>query len=158
MRQRPYTRREFCTEACRAGSLAALGGALGSALQACGGGPSGPSNVPQIQTISGTAVSGGVSVTVDSASPLASVGAAVRVVSSLGNFLVAHTGQDTFVALTDTCTHQRCDITGLENQTYVCPCHGSQFDLSGHVLSGPASASLRQFPTQFTGGVLKISA
>ena len=43
-----------------------------------------------------------VSLTIDSASPLASVGSAALVQNSLGAFLVAHTGQDSFTALTAT--------------------------------------------------------
>jgi cytochrome b6-f complex iron-sulfur subunit len=41
--------------------------------------------------------------------------------------------------------------------SFVCPCHGSEFDTSGHVLVGPASTPLRQFQTQFANNVLTIS-
>jgi cytochrome b6-f complex iron-sulfur subunit len=78
--------------------------------------------------------------------------------SALGLFLVARTGQNTFSALSAICTHQTCTITGFEGQTYVCPCHGSQFSTGGQVISGPAPTSLRQFATQFDGNVLTIAA
>ncbi len=61
-------------------------------------------------------------------------------------------------ALASVCTHQACEITGYAGQTFVCPCHGSQFDASGRVLSGPAPTALRQYTTQFANGVLTISA
>jgi cytochrome b6-f complex iron-sulfur subunit len=96
-------------------------------------------------------------VPVDSASPLAATGSLALVTSAAGNVLVARTAGDTFVALTATCTHQACQITGYSGQTYVCPCHGSQFDESGRVVSGPATRSLTQYRTQFAGGVLTIS-
>jgi Transposase IS116/IS110/IS902 family/Rieske [2Fe-2S] domain len=42
-------------------------------------------------------------------------------------------------------------MTGSGNQNYVCPCHGSTFDVNGRVVGGPAPAAFHQYPTQFTG-------
>lgn len=47
-------------------------------------------------------------------------------------------------AVTATCTHLGCNING-EGNRFVCPCHGSEFDLSGRVLQGPATTSLAHF-------------
>jgi len=76
---------------------------------------------------------------------------------SSGTFLVARVSQDAFTALTATCTHEGCTVSGFANQVYVCPCHGSQFSTSGSVVQGPASSPLRQFPTRFANNVLTIS-
>ncbi len=161
------TRREFCTQACRLASmatLAGLAGTTGALLQGCGGaggntvtGGSLPSDVPSLATLSATSVSGGVSLTVDASSPLAAMGTAALVQTSGGLILVAHTGADTFTAVTATCTHESCTITGFTGQAYVCPCHGSRFTTSGAVQSGPATRSLRSFATRFANGVLTIS-
>ena len=148
------TRRQFCAQAA---GFAALGGAF-TILQGCGGSPTSPSNVPALPIVSGTRVTGGVTVAVDSGSPLSAVGGAALVQSSGGNFLVAHTAAESFVALTSICTHETCTITGFGSQTYVCPCHGSTFDVNGRVLAGPAPSALRSFPTQFAAGVLTITA
>ena len=104
-------------------------------------------------SVSGSAVV----VQIDSASPLATVGGAAQVRSSGGAFLVARTGQDTFTALTSTCTHDTCTITGFDSSNYVCPCHGSRFTTSGRVVNGPATAPLRSFATQFSNNVLTIA-
>jgi cytochrome b6-f complex iron-sulfur subunit len=40
---------------------------------------------------------------------------------------------------------------------FVCPSHGSQFDSSGRVVTGPAGNALQQYATQFSGNVLTIS-
>ncbi len=49
-------------------------------------------------------------------------------------------------AMTTTCTHQGCDLSGgVESQRVVCFCHGSMFDANGNVLQGPAQASLTHF-------------
>lgn len=148
------TRRTFCT---RAASLAVFGGALGTILQGCSS-PTSPSRAPALPTVSGTRVSGGVTLTVDASSPLSAVGSAALMQTSIGNFLVAHTAQETFVALNAICTHETCTITGFASQSYVCPCHGSTFDVNGRVLNGPASTALHQYPTQFASGVLTVSA
>jgi cytochrome b6-f complex iron-sulfur subunit len=63
--------------------------------------------------------------------------------SSGGAFLVSRTAQDTFTALTSTCTHEACTITGFDGSAYICPCHGSRFNTTGRVLNGPATTSLR---------------
>jgi Rieske Fe-S protein len=101
---------------------------------------------------------GAAVVTVDGTSPLSSVGSAVLVQSGIGNFLVAHTGTDSFAAFTTICTHEGCVVTGYESQQFVCPCHGSRYNTSGRVVQGPAPSALRQFATSFSDGVLLISA
>jgi Rieske Fe-S protein len=153
------TRREFCAQACQMASAAAVA----TLLQACGGGGGGitggslPSNVPALPTLSATAASGGVTLNIDASSPLASVGGGAIVQSPSGLFLVAHTAADTFTAVSATCTHESCTITGFTGQAFVCPCHGSRFSTSGVVQNGPATRSLRSFATRFASNVLTIS-
>jgi cytochrome b6-f complex iron-sulfur subunit len=149
------TRREFCVHACQAASLVSLG----SLLQGCGGSTTSPSDAtaPSLPTITGSLAAGAVTLTIDASSPLATVGNSALVQTSSGNFLVARTAQDSFVAVTAVCTHEGCTVTGFQNQTYVCPCHGSQFSTSGAVLKGPAATALRQFATRFASNVLTIT-
>ena len=151
------TRRQFCRQ-CSAG-LAALGGS--AILGACGGGSptsgSGFNAGSSLPRVSGSSAGGGIQVTVDASSPLASTGALALVTSSAGSVLVARTGSDTFAALSATCTHEGCAITGFSGSSFVCPCHGSQFDAAGRVLNGPATRALPQFRTQFANGVLTIT-
>jgi cytochrome b6-f complex iron-sulfur subunit len=154
----PPTRREFCVSACHVATAVALG----SVLQSCGGGSSagpgggGGTTAPLLAVLNGTVSGGAVMVGVEGAA-LAPVGGAALVRATVGDFLVAHTAQDSFTALTAICTHEACTITGFRSPTYVCPCHGSQFNTAGQVLSGPATRSLRTFPTQLTGTLLTIT-
>jgi len=147
------SRRSFCLTACHAATAAAIG----TVLQSCGGGgggnPAGPGGggvAPQLTQINGTVTGLGVTVVVDGTSPLSPVGGAALVRSASGDILVSKTGVDTFVALTAICTHENCTITGFRSSTYVCPCHGSTYSTAGSVITGPATRSLRTFPTQFT--------
>lgn len=102
-------------------------------------------------------MNGALVITIDASSPLAAIGSAALVQGGLTAVLVAHTGQDSFAAFSATCTHQACTITGQGNQTFVCPCHGSQFSRSGQVVNGPASVPLRRFTTQFANNVLTVT-
>lgn len=153
------TRREFCTHACRAASVAALGSALGSILQGCGSGgnPTSPSGAQALPIVNATAANGVVVLTIDSTSPLFAVGSAALIQVGNAFLLVAHTSQGSFNAFNATCTHQACTITGYGSQTFVCPCHGSQFDTTGRALSGPARAPLLQYRTQLSNDVLTIT-
>jgi Rieske Fe-S protein len=147
-------RRRFCT---RLGSVAAC--ASGAALlQACGGNSVNGIPGSSLPTISGTLSGAGVTVPIDAGSPLASTGGMALVTSNAGDFLVTRTGATTFVALTAQCTHQACLVSDATSTTYICPCHGSEFDPStGRVVVGPAVAALRQFSTAFSGNVLTIA-
>jgi nitrite reductase/ring-hydroxylating ferredoxin subunit len=152
------SRRAFCTHACQAAAAAAIG----SVLQGCGGGggsPSGPS-IPSstpLTVVNGTVAGAAITVSVDAPSPLATVGGAALVRSGAGDVLTYRTAQDAFSAVTAMCTHEACTITGINGQTYVCPCHGSQFTVTGSVVSGPATRSLRTHSTSLAGTTLSIA-
>ncbi len=46
-------------------------------------------------------------------------------------------------ALRPICTHLGCTVPwDAEQNRFVCPCHGSQYDAEGRVLQGPAARSL----------------
>ena len=149
-----HNRREFCK---RLASSAVATAGLGTMLSGCSG--SSASSIPgsALPTVSGTVTGAGVGVTIAANSPLATSGGMALVNSSAGNFLVTRTGTDTFIALTAQCTHEACVVSNSTGQSFVCPCHGSEFDSTGHVIVGPAVAALRQFQTQFANNVLTIS-
>jgi cytochrome b6-f complex iron-sulfur subunit len=156
------TRRHFCARTCRAAAVAALGGSLATLLESCGGGAAGPTSpsgggVAFLPIVNGTASGSSITVTV-TGTALATVGTLALVRSSAGDVLVARTGTDTFTALSSTCTHQACEITGYAGQDFVCPCHGSEFTTSGQVVRGPAFVALPQYQTQWANDVLTITA
>jgi len=47
-------------------------------------------------------------------------------------------------AMTTTCTHAGCDMSSGQaiSTKIVCSCHGSEFDLNGDVVNGPANSPL----------------
>jgi len=149
------SRRRFCEGACQVASCATLV----TLFNACSGSsPSSPSGgtASPLGKAAGQFVANSVKVTV-SGSALATVGGAVLVESVAGVFLVARSGDAAFTAVEAVCTHEGCTVTGADGDIYVCPCHGSRYDRSGHVVAGPAKASLRQYASTFTDGVVTIA-
>lgn len=49
-----------------------------------------------------------------------------------------------FIALSTKCTHRGCHVEFAGNQL-VCPCHGSEFSLTGERTKGPAEKPLTRF-------------
>jgi cytochrome b6-f complex iron-sulfur subunit len=133
---------------------------ISTLVENCGGSPTSPSsssNASAMPVLTGSVTNGVLSLNIDSASPLSAVGGAALVNSSVGGFLVARTGQESFSALTAICTHEGCTVTGFESGNFVCPCHGSQYSQTGTVVRGPASLALRRFATQFANDVLAVT-
>ena len=136
----------------------ASGGTLATLFSACGGGsPTSPSGMASmLGVVPGVFTGRGVQVAV-SGSALADAGGAVLVESTAGVFLLARTNASAFSAVDAICSHESCTITGTDGAAYVCPCHGSRYTRSGQVIAGPARASLRQFATTVTDGIVTIA-
>lgn len=45
------------------------------------------------------------------------------------------------------CTHRGCELN-VGGGIYSCPCHGSEFSVTGKVLEGPADRDLKTFKTE----------
>jgi Rieske Fe-S protein len=59
---------------------------------------------------------------------------------------VIRTGDTTATALSAVCTHEACTVEIQSGSPPLfCPCHGSEFALSGAVVRGPARQSLRVY-------------
>jgi len=54
------------------------------------------------------------------------------------------------------CTHLGCRIKQIENGKFICPCHGSEFNLQGEVLKGPATKPLRKLKYELTSDKKQI--
>ena len=130
---------------------------LATVFSACGGSPTSPSGMAsKLGVLSGRFAGSVVQVNV-AGSALADVGGAVLVESVAGVFLLARMSASAFSAIEAVCTHEGCTVNGADGNTYVCPCHGSRYNRSGQVIGGPAKASLRQYASTFTDGVVTIA-
>lgn len=77
---------------------------------------------------------------------------------SEGQFYLACLEDGSLLALSKTCTHLGCSIPWDEQlQKFICPCHGSTFNLKGEVLSAPAPRPLDVFPVRIENGIVKVN-
>ncbi len=59
-------------------------------------------------------------------------------------------------ALDATCTHQACTVAPA-GTILQCPCHGSQYSLTGSVLQGPAPAALHVVNVKVVSGQVVLA-
>jgi Rieske Fe-S protein len=72
--------------------------------------------------------------------------------------LLLRTPEGEIVALSTTCTHRGCDVRwSREAGHIVCPCHGSEYDLHGGNLKGPATKPLRRYEVTARPEALSIA-
>lgn len=123
-------------------ATAALGvGALGaSTLSGCGDGSNGP-----------------VSVTTEPVTvPVGQVPVGGAVI--VGQAVVSQPTQGQFRAFSAVCTHERCLISRVHEDSVECTCHGSIFStLDGAVMRGPASRPLPARPVTVDGDNLTVT-
>lgn len=63
-------------------------------------------------------------------------------VAEAGSWLLQVSNGD-LIALDDRCPHLGCrQKWNADLKRYQCPCHGSEFDIDGNVLSGPAAKAM----------------
>jgi nitrite reductase/ring-hydroxylating ferredoxin subunit/uncharacterized membrane protein len=61
-------------------------------------------------------------------------------------------------ALADRCSHRGCALHEgrLENDTIVCPCHGSTFRLDGSIVKGPATSPQPSLEVRVENGSIEV--
>lgn len=56
-------------------------------------------------------------------------------------------GDQGVTAFSPVCTHLGCFVNWDANKkTFICPCHGGKFSMSGEVIGGPPPAPLKKLP------------
>lgn len=138
-----WDRRTFCACALAAGFATA-----------CGGGGGGGSSAPAPQPVP----TGLITTTDTKAGLLAAASPTTRDYRNQGNLFLVRDATGIY-AMTAICTHQGCTVGLPAGTSITCPCHGSQYDLNGGNLIGPAALPLVHFAvTEATpGGLLQVN-
>jgi nitrite reductase/ring-hydroxylating ferredoxin subunit len=70
--------------------------------------------------------------------------------------LLMRTGENSFVAYSQKCTHLSCAVVPQPNKNrFFCPCHEGSFDLtSGAPIAGPPQRPLSQISLEVRGGAI----
>lgn len=127
-------------------------------LAACGG--KGDDPAPSNPPGGGGGGGGGAKLTVNLANELTTVGS-YKIASGVVLIrLAAGNVPASFAALTSTCTHEGCTLSGMTAGKIVCgsSCgHGSQFNTDGSVSNGPATAALARYTVAINGTTLTVT-
>ncbi|MFT3747417.1 MAG: Rieske (2Fe-2S) protein [Agriterribacter sp.] len=102
--------------------------------------------------------SGSTKLTANLATELTSVGSS----KVSGNVIVVRTAtgntSSSFSALSLICTHQQCTVAyDAADNDFKCPCHGSEYSISGAVTQGPATVALTKYAVSVNGNTLTVS-
>lgn len=74
-----------------------------------------------------------------------------------GKFYLARLEDGGFLAMSRTCTHLSCTVPWVAGENkFVCPCHSSEFDIRGDVISPPAPRALDLYPVVIENNILKV--
>ncbi len=131
-------RREFLKRTGIALASITLAGAVGQILESCSSSPTGPSITHGTTTIDVSKLSSNGQFTVDSS-----------VTPDGTPILVIRQSATAYIALSMLCTHQGCQVASPSGGAIVCPCHGSRYNLSGQVITGPATSPLTSYNVTF---------
>jgi cytochrome b6-f complex iron-sulfur subunit len=76
-----------------------------------------------------------------------------------GKFYLARLQDGGFLALSRTCTHLGCTVPWVAAQNkFICPCHSSEFDIRGEVISPPAPRALDIHPMVIENNIVKVNS
>jgi Rieske Fe-S protein len=135
-------------------AIAAVTGAGGALLAACGGddtagtepaGPGGDGSTP-----AGTGSAGGPGTALVATSKVPVKGG---VILEKQRIVVTQPDAGTFKAFSAVCTHQACTVGSVKDNVISCPCHGSAYHATdGSVKNGPATRGLTAVPVTVDGG------
>lgn len=83
----------------------------------------------------------------------------VRAANLPVRLVLRRTAKGRLLALSTVCTHSGCEVRPLPS-SFQCPCHGSEYDLEGRVIPGPARKPLQQFDVRETEKsiIIKVTA
>jgi Rieske Fe-S protein len=71
--------------------------------------------------------------------------------------IICRTGAATVSAVSSKCTHKGCETEMPQSGTITCLCHGSQFNLNGDVLKGPATVPLKKYSASISGNIITVN-
>jgi Rieske Fe-S protein len=80
----------------------------------------------------------------------------VSVQDSTGRILLITQSGGKLTALDATCTHMQCTVAP-DKKILQCPCHGSQYSLTGAVLQGPAPSALNAVNVKVVSGQVVLA-
>lgn len=77
---------------------------------------------------------------------------------AMGQFFLIRLKDGGFLALSSKCTHLGCSLPwDSKTNKFICPCHASEFDMMGNVLSSPAPRALDLFEINIVNKNIQVN-
>lgn len=73
------------------------------------------------------------------------------------SLVVTQPTEGKYIGLSGICTHQSCTLREVTKGTIYCGCHGSEFDLEGKVVKGPATEDLPSAAIEIKDGKIYVA-
>ena len=74
-----------------------------------------------------------------------------------GKFYLARLDDGGFLAMSRNCTHLSCSVPWVSKENkFICPCHSSEFDITGEVINPPAPRALDLYPIAIENNILRV--
>ncbi len=90
--------------------------------------------------------------------PVSSVGGSIVLKVKDKLLLLVRDSPQSVRAFNPICTHRKCVVAFDSAEKKIkCPCHGSEFDLDGLVLKGPAPSPLQTYPAELSGEQIVVT-
>lgn len=83
----------------------------------------------------------------------------IEIGSQTDNIIVVRKKEDEFVVFSAICRHKKCNVKYKnEKSLFVCPCHGSTYDMDGKVQKGPSTTDILKYKSERKGDKLIVYA
>jgi cytochrome b6-f complex iron-sulfur subunit len=74
------------------------------------------------------------------------------------NLIIVRRSETEYLVLSSVCRHKKCNVKyKSERQLFVCPCHGSTYNLTGKVIKGPSTGDIPLYDAALSGTQLIVS-
>ena len=98
-----------------------------------------------------------LSIDLDQVPKLKDVGGQITIKLMQEDVLFIRDSETTVRIFNAHCTHKGCLVKYNKNDNRIeCPCHGSQYDLNGQVIKGPAPRPLQKHPGELNGSQIVV--
>ncbi|KAB2878721.1 Rieske (2Fe-2S) protein [bacterium] len=74
------------------------------------------------------------------------------------SIIIVRKSDTDFLVYSSICRHKKCNVKyKKERDLFVCPCHGSTYDINGKVIKGPSQGDIPKYKTKLINDTLEIS-
>lgn len=74
------------------------------------------------------------------------------------SIIIVRRSEKEFLVYSSVCRHKKCNVKFKKDKDiFICPCHGSTYDIGGKVIKGPSEKDIPAYKVKLAGIILEIS-